>query len=46
MALAEIDGPLGAMNGEAELEDTPWELGGGEGATRVACVDGEKMEEL
>lgn len=46
MALAEIDGPLGAMKGEAELEDAPWELGGGEGATRFDCVDEEEMEEL
>lgn len=45
MALADMDGPLGAMKGEAELEDTPWELGGGEGAIRLDCVDGE-MEEL
>lgn len=39
MALAEIDGPLGANKGKAELEDTPWELGGGEGAMRLDCVD-------
>jgi hypothetical protein len=45
IALAEIEGPLGAMKGEAEFEDMPWEEGGGEGAIRFDCAEGEEMEE-
>jgi len=45
IALAEIEGALGAVNGDAEFEDTPWELGGGEGAIRFDCAEGEEMEE-
>ena len=45
IALAEIEGPMGAMNGKAEFADTPWELGGGEGATRLDCAGEEEMEE-
>lgn len=45
MALAEIEGPLGVMKGEAEFEDTPCELDGGDGATRFNCEEGDEMEE-
>lgn len=45
IALAEIEGPLGTMKGEAAFEDTPWELGGGEGATIFDCAEGEEIEE-
>lgn len=45
IALAEIEGPVGAMKGEAAFEETSCELSGGEGAIRFDCADGEEMDE-
>lgn len=46
MAVAEIEGPLGAIKGVAAFADNPCELGGGEGATIFDCAEGEEIEEL
>ncbi len=45
IALAEMEGPFGDMNGVAAFEEMPCEDGGGEGAMIFDCAKGEDMVE-